>query len=309
MTTWLTVKALKSGEDIEMMPYIFVRFVFFVWYAKHPPVAFFHRLDFASQDPQNFLRGNNFQTAAKFDENIMWWIAKRNYSDELTGGCLLSIFCSCPIFVAYRCNSFWNGNYHQTRAARTGGRVGWRPGKNAFGASQITLKRQEADHVCQSWANRHPLMGYRMDTTLAQRPRLTHIGGRKVSLSNFRQPVRDRRKCQHMAHMRIHWLAVKWRHEQSYSFHKISNSKMSERRSSSKCAFVERPDRHCGDDLVQQPAVVSRFLMLTRLTQLCWSILTTSTKFCGPTYHRSRLCRHFSTIMCFESLATFTAIK
>ena len=34
------VKFLMSCEDTNLAPYVFVRFMLFVWYAKHPPAAF-----------------------------------------------------------------------------------------------------------------------------------------------------------------------------------------------------------------------------------------------------------------------------
>ena len=60
----------------------------------------------------------------------------------------------------------------------------------------------------------------------------------------------DQWKCQYKARLLlfIDFLALKWRHEQSYSFH--PSPQMSERRVNKICAVVKWPDHHCGDDLV-----------------------------------------------------------
>ena len=47
----LIMEVLMISEDIELLPCILVRFVFFVWYARHPPVSCsicFQRLGFRS---------------------------------------------------------------------------------------------------------------------------------------------------------------------------------------------------------------------------------------------------------------------
>ena len=74
-------------------------------------------------------------------------------------------------------------------------------------------------------------------------------GGRKVPISNFSQRVGCCRKCQskgveHILRY-IGWL-VKWCHEQLYSFRQ--KPQLSERRSSTICVVVERPDHHWGDE-------------------------------------------------------------
>ena len=50
------------------------------------------------------------------------------------------------------------------------------------------------------------------------------------------------------AHLRTHYLAVKWCDEQSYSFRQ-PKSQMSECRSNTICAVVEWPDHYYSDDL------------------------------------------------------------
>ena len=41
----MTTKVSDVGEDINLLPYVFDRIMLFVWYVKHPPVAFVFKTD------------------------------------------------------------------------------------------------------------------------------------------------------------------------------------------------------------------------------------------------------------------------
>ena len=51
--TWTNHDNSRPGEDIDLLPYVLVRFMFSLWYAKHLPVSScLQRLGFASPDSQ-----------------------------------------------------------------------------------------------------------------------------------------------------------------------------------------------------------------------------------------------------------------
>ena len=126
--------------------------------------------------------------------------------------------------------------------------------------SAFRLKRQELDHGCEREVTR-TICGQsngRIHDT--QRQLLfPETGYRKLPLCTFSQTVgyrRTRKPPSNAANLRTRLLVVEWRLTVTLLQH-CPTPQIGDRKSSKYVGVVERPDHHCGDDLVA--SLVDRF--------------------------------------------------
>ena len=101
--------------------------------------------------------------------------------------------------------------------------------------------------MCQCGANRKPHVDYRIGPLV---PRLSRNRG--VEKCPFKIAAKWVEIDENVkgAHLRTHWLAVWSDAMNSCTLQLLPKAQISKLRSSSICAIVQRPDHHCGDELV-----------------------------------------------------------